>query len=130
MQKITLLGFLGKDPQEKFTQKGVKLVTFSLAVSPRKKETVWYTCDLWGKRIEIFAKMLPYLKKGTKVLLCGDFHTPSFYTTRDGSQVISLVVEPNFIHFCSPPVLKTEPSPPPEQTSFLKNVDPSQEIPF
>ena len=128
MQKITLLGNLGKDPEERVTTNGRRVVSFSLAVSPRKNQTVWYECQLWQKRIEIFENILPHLKKGSRILVCGDFHTPELYEKKDGSQGIRLRMEPNYIHFCGAP--KQVEKQTPQQGSIFEGNFNEEEIPF
>lgn len=128
MQKITLLGNLGKDPEERLTQNGNKVVSFSLAVSPRKNQTVWYECQLWGKRIELFEKMLPHLKKGSRILVGGDFHTPEIYKKNDGSEGMRLRVEPNFIHFVGAPQQVEKEVP--KQGSIVGDTFNEEEVPF
>ncbi len=103
MQKITLLGNLGKDPEERFTNSGAKLITFSLAVSPRKGQTIWYECNIWDKRLTMFEGILPYLKKGSRILLAGDFHVPDTYQDKQGNTKIKLKVDPYLIHFAGSP---------------------------
>lgn len=128
MQKITLLGNLGKDPEERFTNNGRKVVSFSLAVSPRKNQTIWYECQLWGKRIELFENMMPYLKKGSRILVCGDFHTPEVYKKNDGSDGLRLRLEPNYIHFCGAPQQQEKGQP--QQGSIFGDDFKEEEIPF
>ena len=103
MQKITLLGNIGKDPEERVTPNGIKLITFSLAVSPRKDQTVWYDINIWEKRILMFDKILPYLKKGSRILIAGDFHTPEIYNDKMGNSKLSMKVDPYLIHFAGSP---------------------------
>jgi len=103
MQKITLLGNLGKDPEEKFTSNGAKLITFSLAVTVKKGVTVWYDCNIWDKRLPMFEGILPYLKKGSRILLAGDFHVPETYQDKQGNAKLKFKVEPYLIHFAGSP---------------------------
>ena len=122
MQKITLLGNLGKDPEERTTKTGIKIVSFSLAVSPRKDQTVWYECQIWGNKITVFENMMPYLKKGSRVLVGGNFKTPETYQGKDGSTKIRLQLEPDYIQFVGvPKEVKQENSQP---------IMGDQEIPF
>lgn len=127
MQKITLLGNLGKDPEERTTKTGVKLVSFSLAVSPRKDQTVWYECQIWEKKIKLFEKLLPHLKKGSRILVCGDFKTPETYQGKDGSTKIRLQLEPNYIHFVGAPKEEKKEN---VQSSGFESGPMNQEIPF
>ena len=130
MQKITLLGNLGRDPEERTTKTGVKIVSFSLAVSPRKDQTVWYECQLWEQKISLFEKMLPYLKKGSRILVCGDFKTPETYEGRDGLIKIRLQLEPNYIQFVGAPKEKEVEKEIPISSSIYASEHGNQEIPF
>lgn len=102
MQKITLMGFMGKDVEQKFTKNGVTLHTFSFAVNTIKdKPPTWYSMVIWPKRLEQFEKMIPYLKKGKMLIIGGDLHPPEIYVGNDGQSRLSLRVEPYFINFVS-----------------------------
>jgi single-strand DNA-binding protein len=98
MQKINLLGNLGKDPEERTTPSGVKLITFSLAVTVKKDQTVWYECNIWPKRYPMFEGLLSFLKKGSRVLIAADFHIPELYQDKQGNTKFKLRVEPFMIH--------------------------------
>ena len=99
MQRILLVGNLGKSPEERCTKNGNKMVTFSLAVSPRKDETVWYNCVIWQNKFPLFKGILQALKKGSRILIQGELRTPKTYTAKNGEVKIQLTVEPSFIGF-------------------------------
>ncbi len=89
VNKVILLGNLGRDAETKFTPSGVARTTFSVATSRRykdqqtgewKEETDWHNIVLW--RSENLAN---YLTKGTKVYLEGRLQTRS-YEDRDGQK--------------------------------------------
>jgi single-stranded DNA-binding protein len=82
MHKIILQGNLGRDPSEKFTSNGSKLITFPIAVSVKKDEIVWYECNIWDKKIFLFENILPHLKKGSKIAVVGDLAVPEIYKRR------------------------------------------------
>lgn len=58
---ISIVGRLGKDPELRFTEKGLQVCKFSLAVSKYKAETTWFNVTMFGKSAEIAGQ---YLKKG------------------------------------------------------------------
>lgn len=71
MQKITLIGRLGRDARLVETQKGTKFIGFPVAVNSYSKgveKTVWYEII----HLNYNEKMVPYLKKGTSVIVVGD----------------------------------------------------------
>ena len=89
VNKVILLGNLGKDAETKFTPSGVPRSTFSLATSRRwkdqqsgewKEETDWHNILLW--RSENVAN---YLLKGKKVYIEGHLQTRS-YEDKDGQK--------------------------------------------
>jgi single-strand DNA-binding protein len=82
VNKVTLLGNLGKDAETKFTPSGVARTTFTLATSRRwkdqqsgewKEETDWHSCVMW--RAENLAA---YLLKGKQVYVEGRLQTRSY----------------------------------------------------
>lgn len=92
LAKITIInGRLGADAELKFTQDGLAICSFRVAVdSLRKKEqkkdgtdgkkTYWIRCTLFGKQAEALSK---YLLKGTAVYVDGNFDIDD-WKTRDG----------------------------------------------
>lgn len=72
MNKVSIAGHLGSDPEVRHTPGGLKVTSFTVAVNVRKQgkdETLWYRVTLWGDR---FDKMVQYLKKGSAVIVHGD----------------------------------------------------------
>ncbi len=91
-------GFLGADPEERFTAKGKRVIVLRVAVKTRqnmKDETIWCKCNIWHDRYD---KMLPYLKKGSAVIVGGDITVES-YLGRDGSPQSSLSVSVDSLKF-------------------------------
>jgi single-strand DNA-binding protein len=89
VNKVTLLGHLGKDAETKFTPSGVARSTFSIATSRRwkdqqsgewKEETDWHNIVLW--RSENLAN---YLLKGKQVYIEGRLQTRN-YEDKDGQK--------------------------------------------
>jgi single-strand DNA-binding protein len=76
INKVTLIGNLGKDPELRYTSSGVAVATFSLATNESWKDqdgnlqdkTQWHNIVAWKKLAEICGE---YLKKGSKVYLEG-----------------------------------------------------------
>lgn len=67
VNKVTLLGNVGKDPEVRTTQSGTQVATFSLATQRKVKEnltTMWHNCVAFGKLAEIVQK---YVVKGSKL---------------------------------------------------------------
>ena len=75
MKNITIAGNIGKDAEARITQTGDKVTSWNVAVEDRQgkeKQTIWFSCSLWGKRGESLAQ---YLTKGSKVSVSGEFST-------------------------------------------------------
>jgi len=69
MQVLSIAGNVGKDAVLRTTEKGDKVLGFSVAVSNGKdKDATWYDCSVWGKRAE---NLEPHIKKGGKLALSG-----------------------------------------------------------
>ena len=76
VNKVTLIGNLGKDPELRYTSSGVAVSTFSMATSESWKDpegntqerTQWHNIVAWRKLAEIVGE---YLKKGSKIYLEG-----------------------------------------------------------
>lgn len=78
MNKVILIGRLGKDPESKDTKSGVALTTFSLATSKKikgQKVTQWHNVTLFNKTAEIAAQ---YLSKGSQVMIEGEINYDSY----------------------------------------------------
>ena len=69
MNVITVAGSLGRDAELKYLQNGDAVLNFSVADSAgRDKPTIWWSCQLFGKRAESLSQ---YLKKGQSVTVSG-----------------------------------------------------------
>src|SRR5713101_6703954 len=83
VNKVILLGNLGKDPEVKFTPSGTAVAKFSVATSYRFKDkneqwqdqTEWHNVVAWARLAEIAGE---YLKKGNKVYIEGRIQTRSW----------------------------------------------------
>jgi len=99
MHKILIAGFLGKDPEEKFTKTGTKVTSFSVAVTVARstgKETVWYKVNCWK---DTFSKILTHLKKGSCVIIAGDLSVPRAFVNKAGETGIDLTISCDSITF-------------------------------
>lgn len=89
LNKVMLIGNLGKDPEFNVTSEGIPVAKFSLAVSrnrkvngEKKEETEWFNIVVWRQLAEICEK---YLHKGSKVYIEGRIQQRK-YTDREGVQ--------------------------------------------
>lgn len=83
VNKVILIGNLGKDPEVRSTTTGQRVANFSLATSrswtgqdgQRQEKTEWHSIVVWGKLAEICEK---YLQKGKQVYIEGRIETRSW----------------------------------------------------
>ena len=89
VNKVILVGNLGKDAETRFTPQGAARTTFSVATSRRwkdqqtgewKEETDWHNISLWRSE-----NVAPYLTKGKQVYIEGRLQTRS-YEDKDGQK--------------------------------------------
>lgn len=95
LNKVMLIGNLGRDPEFTVTGEGTAIAKFSLAVSrtftvkgEKKEETEWFNIVAWSKLAEICEK---YLHKGSKVYIEGRLSQRK-YTDKEGVQRLSVEV--------------------------------------
>jgi single-strand DNA-binding protein len=90
LNKVTLLGRIGADPDIKYTQSGQPVCTLNVATNQTWKDeagvlqtkTDWHRVVVWGKLAETCHE---YLKKGSKLYLEGSLHTRQ-YDDKDGQK--------------------------------------------
>lgn len=92
MNQTTIAGHLGADPEVRFTSSGQKVTTLRVAARARrsgKDETIWWKVTIWGEQ---FDKMIPYLKKGSPVIVVGEMNKPEIFTDREGRPQVSMSI--------------------------------------
>jgi single-strand DNA-binding protein len=83
LNRVQLIGHLGKDPESRFTPTGRKVTHFSVAISNRwkskdgesKEYTEWVNIEAWGRLGEVCSE---YLKKGSLVFVEGRLKTDRY----------------------------------------------------
>ena len=92
VNKVILVGNLGKDPEVRNTQNGGKIVNFTLATSEtwndkgsgeRREKTEWHRVVVFNERVGEFVER--YLKKGNKVYVEGSLQTRK-WTDQSGQE--------------------------------------------
>jgi single-strand DNA-binding protein len=103
--KITIVGYLGRDPQIRYTPQGTAVCDFSIATSERRGGgadaqdiTTWFKITVWGKQAETANQ---YLAKGRQVYIEGRLRQEE-YTDREGLKRTSLTVNASDIQFLTP----------------------------
>lgn len=82
LNRVQLIGRLGKDPEARFTPTGKQVTSFSLAVSNRwksggefKESTDWFNIEVWERLGEVCQQ---YLHKGSLIFLEGRLKTDKY----------------------------------------------------
>ncbi|HWZ41960.1 MAG TPA: single-stranded DNA-binding protein [Candidatus Saccharimonadales bacterium] len=91
LNKVMLIGNLGKDPEVKFTPSGMAVAKFTVATNERFKDksgewqdrTEWHSIVAWQRLAEIVGE---YLKKGQKVYIEGRLQTSSWDDKNSGEK--------------------------------------------
>ena len=90
LNKVCLIGRVGKDPETRFTSGGQAVANFSLATDEsykkdgeRVQKTEWHRIVVWGKLAEIVQQ---YVKKGMLIYLEGKLQTREWEDKRSGDK--------------------------------------------
>ncbi len=107
---IIVVGYLGRDPEMRYTPGGQAVTNFNVATSrqytgsdgQQVKETIWFRISVWGKQAETCNQ---YLKKGRPVLVEGRLNPdpatggPRIWTKQDGTAGASFEVTAQTVRF-------------------------------
>jgi single-strand DNA-binding protein len=102
LNKVTLIGHLGGDPELRYTESNVPVATFSLATNESYKDqsgnlverTEWHRIVAWRKLAELFGE---YLKKGSKVYIEGKLQTRSWDDKEGNKRYTTEIVVSEFM---------------------------------
>lgn len=91
INKVIIVGNLGRDPEMRYTPSGSPVTSFSVAVSRRwrtpegenREETEWFNVECWNKLAETANE---YLQKGRQVFIEGRFRTESWDDKNTGEK--------------------------------------------
>jgi single-strand DNA-binding protein len=102
--KVTIVGYLGRDPELRYTPSGTAVCDFSIATTERKRGrdagdgeeiTTWFRVSMWGRQAEVANQ---YLQKGKLVYVEGRLSQRE-WTDRDGNKRTSLEVHGSDLQF-------------------------------
>jgi single-strand DNA-binding protein len=99
LNKVQIIGHLGKDPEMRYTPSGKPVTTYSVAVSrswnsadgERHSETEWFNVVAWGNLAEICKQ---YLVKGQQVYIEGRLQTRR-WDDKEGAKHTSVEIVAN-----------------------------------
>lgn len=91
VNKVILVGNLGRDPEVRSLPSGQPVANFTLATNRRwrdkngnrQEETEWHNIEVWGKQAEVAGQ---YLKKGKQIYLEGRIRTRSWEDKQTGEK--------------------------------------------
>jgi single-strand DNA-binding protein len=101
LNKVVLIGNLGRDPEIRHSQQGLAVVNFSIATSEqwtdkntgdRQEKTEWHNIVVFGKQAETCAR---YLSKGSQIFIEGRLQT-STYEKEGQTHYMTKIVVSNF----------------------------------
>lgn len=102
VNKIIIVGNLGRDPEVRYAQSGMAVCKLSVAVTERVKDgdawkeaTEWFRVTLFGRQAESAGQ---YLQKGRSVYVEGRLKTEK-YKDKDGAEKTSVEVVGNVVQF-------------------------------
>ena len=101
LNKVVLIGNLGRDPEIRYSQQGLAVVNFSIATSEqwtdkntgdRQEKTEWHNIVVFGKQAETCQK---YLSKGSQIFIEGRLQT-STYEKEGQTHYMTKIIGSNF----------------------------------
>jgi single-strand DNA-binding protein len=101
VNKVILVGRLGRDPETRFTGGGQAVANFSVATDEtykdkngeRQKRTEWHKIVVWGKQAEIAQQ---YLKKGSLIFIEGRIQSREWQDKEGQKRTSFEIVASNF----------------------------------
>jgi len=107
LNKVSIIGYLGRDPEMRYTPNGVAVTNLSVATTKKwnqdgqpQERTTWFKVAVWRKSAEACAE---YLRKGSLVYVEGEILEPEVFTDRNGNTRASLKVNAQNVKFLHTP---------------------------
>jgi single-strand DNA-binding protein len=98
INKVTLIGAVGRDPEMRYTAAGMAIASFSLATSKKNKDkeetTQWHNIVAFQKTAELIEQ---YVKKGSKLYIEGELQYQEY--EKDGIKKIATKIVVNDMSF-------------------------------
>lgn len=97
VNRVTLIGNLGRDPETRYLDSGAVVTSFSVGTNEEWKDKSgekqsrceWHNCTAWGKLAEVCAE---YLKKGSQVYIEGSIRTEKYEKNGEDRYATKIVV--------------------------------------
>ncbi|HSL45078.1 MAG TPA: single-stranded DNA-binding protein [Anaerolineales bacterium] len=121
LNRVQLIGYLGRDPESKYTPRGRRVTDFSLGITQRwkgeegeaREHTEWVNIEAWGRLAEVCHE---YLTKGSLVYIEGRLKT-NRYEDQAGEPRFFTKVVAQTVQF-----LDTR-----SENAFVEHADPAEE---
>ena len=134
VNKATLIGRVGQDPDIRTLQTGVKVANFSIATSEKFKnsngekveQTEWHRIVLWRGLAEVAEK---YVKKGDLLYIEGKIHTRSYQDKDEYTKYVTEITGDNMV-MLGGGKRQEEPSAPEPPASEPGQEQPADDLPF
>ena len=129
MNRITLVGRAGRDPEVCYFESGSMVANLTMAVSRRSKddEPDWFNLEIWGKTAQVAAD---YVRKGSLIGISGSIHFER-WTDRTGQERSKPVVRVDQLDLLGGKrdAINSVDAPPAGDTAN-KNVSSDDDVPF
>lgn len=107
LNKMTIIGNLGADPEVRYLDGGAVVATFNVATTEKYtnrngekvEQTEWFRIELWNEQAKVAEK---YLKKGNSVYVEGRLRT-ELWTDKEGKERTSLKVRASIMQLLGSP---------------------------
>lgn len=131
MNKVTLLGRLTKDPEVRYTQTGIAVTSFTLAVNRKfardeNQQADFIPIVVWDKLAEICGN---YLQKGRQVLIEGRIQIRSYDTQNGNKRYVTEVIAQE-VEFVGSNTKNNTSVSSPTQKEFGTEIPPDEKVPF
>ena len=102
LNKVTLIGNLGSDPEVRSTTGGNRVATFSLATSrawndasgAKQEKTEWHRCVVWNSKASTLADIVErYVKKGDLIYIEGKIKTRTWEKDNVTRYITEIIAE-------------------------------------
>jgi len=133
LNRVTLLGNLGADPEFRTTPNGTSVASMRMATTETYKDkngewqdiTEWHNVSLWNRLAEVARD---YLKKGNKVFVEGRLRTRTYEDKEKTTKYFTEVVATNMI-LLTPKEGQSSSEPSAKTASYNSNVAPVEPVP-
>ena len=135
VNKVIIVGNLGKDPETRYTTAGDPITSVTVATSDKwrdkatgeqKEATEWHRIVFFGKLAEIAGQ---YLQKGSQVYVEGKLKTRK-YTDKDGVEKYSTEIAADQMQMLGNKPAGESSKPAPKKQAAMASGDPNDDIPF